>query len=140
LATPASIAAQRELATSTTLAHAHRLVALFTPEAEQRTRAVAFFFDLVNQQGSMASVPVASDPNPDQALAFTLSQSANCYSLWKAVTAVDPLAAKLVYYAYARASQARAEYVWDSFSRRATIACRVGYVHESRLDLTQHLD
>jgi hypothetical protein len=50
-----------------------------------------------------------------------------------------PLASQLLYYAYERAKLSKPEFVWDAFSRRATIAARKGVVHGSVLDLTELL-
>jgi hypothetical protein len=140
LGTQASIDAQRELLSTTTLAHAHRLAALYTPEFADRNRVIAFFFDLVNQQGSMVSVHVSPSTSPDAALAFTATQSAVCHAEWVPIVAADPVAAKLLYYGYQRSLLARAAYVWDTFSRHGAIACRVGIVHGSKVDLTTTLD
>jgi hypothetical protein len=139
LATPESIAAQRALASSTTLAAAHRIAAKFMPEQQNSTRVIAFFFDLATQQGSMKTVP----PTPGssaEALAFARTQDAKCVALWEPILASDPLASALVYYAYERAKLGNVKYLWACLSRRGTIACRVGHCEGTNMDFTKLLD
>lgn len=139
LATPESVAAQQAYAETTTLAAARRLAAEYVPEAADHTRVVAFFFDLVNQQGSMSSVKPAKGTGAE-ALAFAKTQNIVCANLWAAAAAADPLADQLLFYAYERAKLARPRYVWDSLARRGTIAARRGIVHATSIDLTHVLD
>lgn len=140
LATPESIACQQQLAETTTLAHAQKDALLFVPAYAERTRTIAFFFDLINQQGSMSSVHPTAYPTPYAAIAYARTQSSACAALWSEAAASDPLAEALLYYAFERARMSRAQYIWDSLSRRGTIAARKGIVHETQIDFTTLLD
>jgi hypothetical protein len=115
-------------------------------------RIAAFFFDLRVQQGGMSkrqgngavlAVPVLNQPyeaRPTDAINFACARGkAQTAALWQGILTQDELAGVLLHYAYQRASMARPEYVWDSLSRRGTIACRSGYVHGMQFDLTQIL-
>lgn len=139
LNTPESIAAQQVYAESTTLAQAQRYAQKYVANYADRSRVVAFFFDLVNQEGSMSTVAVA-DGNGDEAIAFAKTQDAACAALWAEAAASDPLTPLLLYYGYARAKLGREQYIWDSLSRRGTIAARKGIVHQGHVDFTSLLD
>lgn len=139
LAAEESVAAQQEMAIATTLHSAKLMAEKYMTGHDASTRVVAFFFDLINQQGSI-HVPVVETASPKEALAFTECHDATCYREWSEITAVDPLAARLLYYAYERARLARSEFVWDSLVRRGTIASRKGRVHGAMIDLTTLLD
>lgn len=141
LNTPESIAAQRAYATSTVLATAHILAKRFVPEAADSTRVMAFFFDVVTQEGSMRTVePVDGPASSGPALFYAASENLACTEKWRGVVGNDPLAQKLIYYAYERAKLGNPEYMWDALARRGTIATRVGIVHETPIDLTAVLD
>lgn len=145
LGQPESIAAQIELATNTVLHRAKALVQTYTPNYASRTRAVAFFFDLVTQSGGMENkkgkVEVLSGtPDCSAALALAQQKSPKTEGMWELVIKTDPLAALLLYYAHARALLSRPEYIWDGLSRRGTIACRSGVVHSTSIHLTDLLD
>jgi len=136
-----SIDAQRDYASTTVLSLAHSLANKYVAEAAASTRVLAFFFDLCTQQGGMKTVPVLSGkPNYFGAMDFAVRSNLACADLWEPVVTVDPLAAKLVYYGYERAKLADPHYLWDTFSRRGTIACRIGIVHGVKVDLTAVLD
>jgi len=140
LSTPEAIAAERSLAESTTLAHAQRMAAKFTPADKDRTRVISFFFDLATQQGSMLSIPVSATPSPAAALAYAQTQDPVCAEQWAEVVKSDPLAATLLYYGYERARLARSQYVWGCMSRRGCIATRVGICQKRKIDFTALLD
>jgi hypothetical protein len=59
---------------------------------------------------------------------------------WKTNSSSDQLAQLLLHYAYARSMFANPQFQWDTLSRRGTIACRGGVVHEATLDFTSILD
>lgn len=137
---PQSVKDQRAYAQTTVLAHAKKLAAQFTPSDAERSRVVAFFFDTVVQQGSMRNVVPATVFPTAEALSLAAQHSARCHEQWESVLQNDTLAAKLVFYALERAKEGNPTYLWDTFSRRATIGCRVGVVHETNIDLTHLLD
>jgi hypothetical protein len=147
LSQPESIAAQVQIASNGVLAHAQREVAAYAPAFVSSTRPYAFFFDLVTQEGGMTvgkhtvpPIPSGQTPNVSDALAFAQANNLACHDLWAAVTANDDEAALLLHYAYSRALLANPTYAWDTCSRRGTIACRAGIVHEAHLDFTTILD
>ena len=152
MALEASVEAQQELAQAIldkAIAEASRFLP-WLPEIDVRT--AAFFFDLRTQQGGMSkkrsdgsiwvpdvlSGPEEADPQAVIDYASGLGKQKTAEA-WAGAVADDPLAASLLHYAYVRASVARPEYVWDALSRRGTIACRVGSVHGTWVDLTQIL-
>jgi hypothetical protein len=145
LTQPASINAQVTLAQQTVLAHAQRLVTMYTPTYSNRNRPYAFFFDVVTQEGGMAVgnnvVPVITGvPDISDVIAFANANDPKCAAIWQANSASDPLAQTLLHYGYARAMMANAQYRWDTCSRRGTIACRGGIVHEATVNLTAMVD
>jgi hypothetical protein len=145
LTQPESIAAQRFLAQQGVLAHAKRLVNMYASSYVDRTRPYAFFFDVCVQEGGMAVghvvVPVVSGtPDTSDVMAFANSNDSKCAAIWQANSSGDDLAALLLHYGYARAQLGKAAYWWDSTSRRGTIACRGGIVHQGRIDLTSKVD
>lgn len=133
------VAAQRSLAESTVLASAQKLAARYVPDYATRSRSIAFFFDLVTQEGSMSTVPVNPDGNGSEAIAFAQLNDARCAALWQAKVS-DPLTSILLYYGYERAKLGRAAYIWSCLSRRGTIAARVGIVNKTARDFTKSLD
>jgi hypothetical protein len=138
LSLPESITAQRSLAKQTTLRLAKLDAARFTPQWADRTRAIAFFFDVVTQQGSMSHV----SPGPgtsDAAIAVARQNDPACAALWSAV-ADDLLVEQLLSLAYRRAAIGLRQYMWDTLSRRGTIAARKGIAHETHYDFTDLLD
>ena len=142
---PESIDGQNALAEQTVLAHAKRLVTMYTSDYSDRVRPYAFFFDVCTQQGGMAVghnvVPVVSGtPDVSDALAFAFAHDQKCATIWQTNQAGDPLAQLLLHYGYARAMMAKPQYQWDACSRRGTIACRGGIVHQARIDLTSKID
>jgi hypothetical protein len=144
LGTPESIVAQTELATNGVLGRAKVLVHKFCPAYANRLRAYAFFFDLVTQSGGMqnkkGSVEPTTTPDWQAAITFAYQKSAKTAEVWNGIVGNDPLAQLLLHYAYQRALLSNELYVWDACSRRGTIACRDGYVHGARVDLTATLD
>jgi hypothetical protein len=130
-----SIAAQNAIGINTTLHSAKLMATKYMAAHDDNPRVIAFFFDLINQQGSIR-VPVVDAASPAAALALALQKDAITAGSWSTIAAADPIAARLLYYAHARAILAKPEYVWDSLSRRGTIACRKGRVHASSHDLT----
>jgi hypothetical protein len=145
LTQPESIAAQAFLAQQTVLAHAKRLVTMYTPAYANRVRPYAFFFDVCTQEGGMAVghtvvPPVATPTDVPTVLAFAQNNDASCAVLWQAGQSGDALAQLLLHYAYARSQMSKPQYQWDTCSRRGTIACRQGIVHETRIDLTSKID
>ncbi len=147
LNTPDSIAAQVQMATDGELAHAKSLVAQFASSYTDRLRPYAFFFDLITQSGGMrnargAVLPVPSVTSADYqpALDMAHANSPKCAEIWEAVLPNDPLAQLLLYYAFRRSSLSNPQYIWDALSRRGSIACRGGVVHEAKLDFTSRID
>jgi hypothetical protein len=145
LTQPESINSQVVLATKTVLSHAKRLVQTYCPTFADRNRPYAFFFDLCTQEGGMAVghtviQPVIAIPDVSVVLAFAGLNNTNCAALWTSACANDDLAKLLLYYAYQRVLLANPEYRWDACSRRGTIACRGGIVHEGTINLTSILD
>lgn len=144
LGQPESIAAQVELATEGTLGRAKALVNKFCPGYLDRTRPYAFFFDLVTQSGGMQNSRGHVDPtdSPDwqAALNYAVQNHPTCGALWQSVLPTDPLAQLLVHYAFQRSLLSNPQYIWDACSRRGTIACRTGVVHEARIELAGILD
>ena len=137
---PQSVKDQRAYAQTTVLAHAKKLAAQFLPTEAGRSRVVAFFFDTVVQQGSMKNVVPATMFPTTEAMALAAQHSSNCHEQWESVLQNDTLAGRLMFYALERAKEGNPTYLWDTFSRRATIGCRVGVVHETNIDLTHLLD
>ena len=148
LSQPESIAAQVQIASNGVLAHAQREVNAYAPDYVNDTRPYAFFFDLVTQEGGMTVGKFTVPPIPagqldidiSDVLAFAQANNPACHDLWEAATANDSEAELLLHYAYARAMLANPLYQWDTLSRRGTIACRVGIVHEAHIDFTSVLD
>lgn len=143
----ASIDAQVAYATNTVLHRAQVFVSQFCPDTPASTRATAFFFDLVTQSGGMQNAkgkvePLAAGVTPDltEALDFAQTQNLKCAGMWEVASQNDPLAARLLYYAYERSKLSAAAYIWDAFSRRGSIACRTGIVHETSVNFTTLLD
>ena len=142
---PTCIAAQVALAQQTVLAHAQRLVTQYTPTYNDRTRAYAFFFDVVTQEGGMAVghtevPPISGTPDISDVIAFANANNAICAGIWAAHTSGDSLAQLLLHYGYARAMLANPAYRWDTCARRGTIACRSGIVHDTYIDLSEKVD
>lgn len=145
LAQPESIAAQVEIATNGPMARAEVLVAKFCPNHTDRTRPYAFFFDLVTQSGGMQNKrghvdPFDGVPDVTGVLSYTMVTHAQVAAMWTSVTSGDDLAKLLLYYAYMRSMLSDPQYVWDALSRRGSIACRTGIVHEAKIDFTMILD
>jgi hypothetical protein len=145
LTQPESISAQAFLAQQTVLTYAKRLVAQYTPAYVNRNRPYAFFFDVCTQEGGMAVghnvvPPITIPTDVATILAFANVHDPKCAALWQASQANDPLAQLLLHYGYARTMLANPAYWWDTLSRRGTIACRVGIVHETSIDLTSKID
>ena len=143
----ASIDAQVAYATNTVLARTKLLAATYCPDTPTSTRATAFFFDLVTQSGGMQNSkgkvePLQPGVVPDvsEVLDFTHSQNLKVAGMWEVVTQSDPLAARLLYYAYERSKLSNPAYLWDALSRRGSIACRTGVVHETPVNFTNLLD
>ena len=132
------------MATNGVLGRAKILVGQFCPAYVDRVRAYAFFFDLVTQSGGMQNKKGHVDPTntPDYklALAFANTQNPKCAALWQAAVDNDPLAQLLLHYAYQRSLLSNAQYVWDAFSRRGSIACRQGIVHGATVSFISKLD
>lgn len=141
LNTPECIEAQQELAQEKldkAIVEATKFMP-FLSEIDQRT--MAFFFDVRVQQGSLTKIidgvlwapEILQSPEEanwsravDMASLNGKKQSA---AAWSEIAPNDPLAQALLHYAYERAMKARAEYRWDTLSRRGSIACRKGGVH-----------
>jgi len=148
LGQPESIAAQVQIASNGVLGHAKREVAAYAPDYVNDTRPYAFFFDLVTQEGGMTVGKQTVPPIPagtlnidtSDAMAFAQANNPACASLWQNVLNTDNEAALLLHYGYARAMLANPQYQWDTLSRRGTIACRTGIVHETHIDFTSILD
>lgn len=153
LALDESVEAQKELAQrilDKALTEARRYLPWLGGQIDART--AAFFFDLRTQQGGMVKkqangtfwspevLATPADALPQAAIEFAVGRGkGKVGQAWAQVIGQDQLAAVLLHYAFARASVARTEYVWDALSRRGTIACRVGSVHGAWVDLTQIL-
>lgn len=152
LSTGECIQAQRGLATKI-LKAAIEDAEHYLPWGDVSHRTAAFFFDLHVQQGGMSkkmddgtwqTVEVLSGPEaaaPQLAIDFAAQagKGKTAYAWQDVVDSGDTLAAVLLHYAFARASMSRPQYVWDTLSRRGTIACRVGSVHGTWTDLTSVL-
>lgn len=149
LRTSECIQAQQELA-GAILKAAIEDAEHYLPWDDVSHRTAAFFFDLHVQQGGMSkkmddgtwqTVEVLSGPEaatPQLAIDFAnQSGKTKTAQAWQAVIdSGDQLAAVLLHYAYQRAAMSRPQYVWDTLSRRGTIACRTGTVHGTLYDLT----
>lgn len=147
LGQPESVAAQVASASNGVLGHAKREVAAYCPDYLDRDRPYAFFFDLVTQEGGMSvghqtvpPIPSGQTPDITDALAFADANDAACSAIWHANQFEDPLAQLLLHYAYSRSMLANPQFQWDTCSRRGTIACRGGVVHDGKVDLTAVLD
>ncbi len=147
LGQPESIAAQVQMATNGVLGHAKREVAAYAPDHVDAERPYVFFFDLVTQEGGMTvgqhtvpPVPAGQVPDISDALAFAQAHNPACAAIWTQLVDGDDLAKLLLHYAYSRAMLANPLYAWDACSRRGTIGCRGGIVHEARLDFIHELD
>jgi len=143
----ASVDAQVAYATTTVLHRAQVFVTNFCPDTPTSTRATAFFFDLVtqsggmqNQRGSVTALPAGNVPDLTEALAFAQTQNLKVAGMWEVATQSDPLASRLLYYAYERSKLSNPQYIWDTYSRRGSIACRCGVVHEVPVNFTSLLD
>ena len=147
LQTQESIDAQVEYASDTVLSWAINAAAKYCPDTPTSTRAIVFFFDLMTQSGGMSNakgkvLPLGAGvvPNVADALAFAQQQDLKCAGMWEIALQNDPLAERLLYYAYHRSLLSSPAYVWDAFSRRGAIACRCGIVHKTPVNFTQLLD
>jgi hypothetical protein len=147
LGQPESIDAQTEMAINSVLLRAKALVGKFCPGYTERTRAVAFFFDLVTQSGGMQNarghvdpLPPGINPNYQPAIDLAVAHNMKCAGIWEVAVAGDDLAQLLLHYTFLRSSLSKPEYVWDALSRRGSIACRGGVVHGVTLNFTSKLD
>lgn len=147
LSDPASVAAQVEMATDGVLAHAKALVTQFAAAYTDRVRPYAFFFDLVTQSGGMRNkrgavlpIPAVSPSDWQPALNLAHDKNLKCAGIWEVNLQGDALAQLLVYYAYKRSMLSDPQYVWDALSRRGSIACRGGVVHDATVNFSQLLD
>jgi hypothetical protein len=147
LGQPESIAAQVHVATTGILARAKALAAKFCPDYPNSTRVLSFFFDLVTQSGGMENKAGAVHPIPSgqsvdvsDVLAFAHTQSLKCAGIWEVAVQNDPKARLLLHYAYERSKLSNPKYIWDACSRRGTVACRSGFVHDTTISLTNLLD
>lgn len=143
----ASIDAQIAYATNTVLHRAKVLASAYCPDTPTSTRATAFFFDLVTQSGGMENqkgkvdpLPPGNVPDVSDALDFAQQKDLKTAGMWEIATQNDPLASRLLYYAYHRSLLSNPTYVWDALSRRGSIACRCGVVHETSVNFAQILD
>jgi hypothetical protein len=141
LGSEAGVQAQVQLAIEGPLGKAASLAQRFCPDAPEHPRVVAFFFDLVTQSGGMSNhkgsvAPVPPDVDASEALGYAQTKPKFYSQLSRGL---DPLANHLLYYALERAKLSKPEYVWDSFSRRATIAARHGIVHGIVFDFSDVL-
>ena len=143
----ASVDAQVAYATNTVLHRAQTLAASYCPDTPNSTRATAFFFDLVTQSGGMQNQKGRVDPlqagvvpNVSDALEFAQQKDLKTAGMWEIATQNDPLASRLLYYAYHRSVLSNPVYVWDALSRRGSIACRSGVVHGASVNFAQQLD
>ena len=139
----ASIDAQVAYATNTILHQAQALALRFFPNNASNTRVISFFFDLVTQSGGMSKVaPLAPGVVPSivNALDYAQQHDLKCAGMWELAVQNDPLATQLLYYAYSRSLLSNPQYVWDTFSRRGSIACRTGIVHGATVNFSQLLD
>jgi hypothetical protein len=141
LGSEAGIQAQVQLASEGPLGKAMALAAAYCPEAPEHLRVLAFFFDIVVQSGSMGNSRGHVDPigpcGQDPEIMAYIQSKPKFYA--QARQGFDDLAQHLLYYAYHRAQLSKPEYMWDAFSRRATVACRHGIVHGLAFDLTDRL-
>jgi hypothetical protein len=147
LGQPESIAAQVKFAINGILARAKRLALKYCLGYPDRVRPIAFFFDLITQQGGMQVghtvipvVPAGTTPETSLAIVCARGNDPRCADMWTPVLATDPLAVLLVHYAYERSLLGKVAYQWDTLSRRGSIACRVGIVHEGKVNFTEVLD
>ena len=151
LSTPECIEAQQELAQEKldkAIIEATKFMP-FLSEIDQRT--MAFFFDVRVQQGSLTKIidgklwapDILQSPeeaNWTRAVDMAAERGKRqTVAAWSEIAPNDPLAQALLHYAYERAMKARAEYQWDTLSRRGSIACRKGGVHGVWFDFTQSL-
>jgi hypothetical protein len=139
LSNPDTIAAQNSMAESEVLIPAQQIAAKYAPYFATRTRSIAFFFDVVTQEGGMSTVPVNTSGTGDAAIAYAQTQVPECAQLWQSKMS-DPLTSLLLYYGYERARLGRAEYVWNCTGRRGVIAARCGFFENTHFDYTTTLD
>jgi hypothetical protein len=140
-----SITAQINMASRTVLARAESLASKFCPDYPESTRVLSFFFDLVTQSGGMQNSkgsvePATGDVDVSGILNFAQSKDLKCAGIWEIATQDDPKARLLLHYAYERSKLSNPQYVWDACSRRGSIACRGGIVHETTINFTNLLD
>ena len=147
LDSPDAIQAQIEMATDGVLSHSKNLVAQFCSEYQDRLRPYAFFFDLATQSGGMKNsrgsvLPIGAVSQDDYKPALDLAheKSQKCAGIWELSLTNDPLADLLLYYAYKRSILSNPAYVWDALSRRGSIACRGGVVHDAVVNFQTLLD
>jgi hypothetical protein len=147
LASPDSIASQVEMATDGELAHAKSLVSSFAPAYVDRNRPYAFFFDLITQSGGMRNargsvlpIPSVTSSDYQPALDMAHEKSLKCAGIWEVSLQDDALAQLLLYYAYKRSMLSNPQYVWDALSRRGSIACLGGVVHDATVNFSSILD
>jgi hypothetical protein len=147
LSQPESVAAQIQIATDGILKRAKILSAKFCPDYLGSTRVLAFFFDLVTQSGGMQNrvgsvlpLPSGQAVEVGDVLAYAHLQNPKCAALWDTAVTGDPKAQLLLHYAFERSKLSNPLYIWDTCSRRGSIACRSGYVHDSLINLYQILD
>jgi hypothetical protein len=91
-----------------------------------------------NSKGSVE--PATGDVDVSGILNFAQSKDLKCAGIWEIATQDDPKARLLLHYAYERSKLSNPQYVWDACSRRGSIACRGGIVHETTINFTNLLD
>ena len=154
LGTEQCVAAQNQLAQGI-LDNALAEAGCFLPwmaDVTDNLRVAAFFFDTHVQQGSLSKkqkdgshlptpLDSADQAEPNRAVDQAAAQGrAKTAAAWQAaLDAGDDLAKVLLHYAYQRAILANPDYVWDTLSRRGTIAARKGQVHGAWFDFTEVL-
>ena len=154
LTTPQCVQAQNDLAMAI-MTGGLTEAAKFLPwrtDTQEHLRIAAFFFDLHVQQGSLSKkmhdgshqplpLTAASQADPHQAIAYARAQGkTKTADAWQAaLDSGDDLTPVLLDYAFKRAALAPSTYMWDTLSRRGTIAARQGSVHGVWFDFTQIL-
>lgn len=138
MSTKEMVDVQRESLANTYLAKASKMLNTYVPPEFQTYRSMAFFLDVAVQNGGMKNVsPIEyGSADPIEALVFSQTINSDLASRWRNVIETDMMARHLFYLAHKRATLSRPEYTWDVFSRKATLACKIGIVHKSNVDLT----
>jgi len=144
---PGCVKAQRDLAENDVLKKAYDLVEQYYSQDTSNLRAIAFFFDVVTQSGSMSNsrgsvspVTLQDDLHFTQAIDEARAQGKTWTAdQWLNSVNSEDISKILLHYAYDRSRLSSPQWQWNALVRRGTLATRFGYVNGVKVDLTKYL-